>query len=299
MTLIWGIAGGAALLVAAALVVARNNRVEVIDPITLVIPMSEADMRDRDIAFEGIVNFRDVGGYLTEDGRRVRQGLLYRSGALHAVTENDLARLAEMGVKLICDLRSHEEIAAEPDRLPPTVRHLHMPLQSTDENLDRRSRFFALLFNRRKLAGMMPEFYRRVIIDQNARLYGSLLRQFADTANLPAVVHCTAGKDRTGVAAALLLTVLGVPEETIVADYALSNRFYRHFYEYGNRAVRSLARLGIRAEHIQPLLIAHPNTIRGTLAHIRERYGGVEPYLRNAAGLDEATLERLRAVFLE
>jgi protein-tyrosine phosphatase len=299
MMLIWGLAGGAALLVAAALVVARNNRVEVIDPVRLVIPMSEADLRERDVPLEGGVNFRDVGGYVTVDDRRVRRGLLYRSGALHAVTDNDLARLADMGIKLVCDLRSHEEVQDEPDRLPPNVRHQHMPLQSTDENLDRRNRLFALLFNRRKLAGMMPEFYRRVIIDQNARLYGSLLRQFADPANLPAVVHCTAGKDRTGVAAALLLTVLGVPEETVVADYALSNRHYRHFYEYGNRAVQSLARLGIRAEHIQPLLIAHPQTIRGTLAHIRERYGGIESYLREAAGLDEVTLARLRSTFLE
>lgn len=299
MMLMWFIAGGAALLVMAALVIARNNRVEVIDPAALVMPLSDAEMRGRDIALEGGVNFRDVGGYTTVDGRRVRRGMLYRSGALHAITERDLTRLTELGIKLVCDLRSHDEAQAEPDRLPPGVRHQHMPLISTDEHLDRRSRFFALLFNRRKLAGMMPEFYRRVIIDQNATLYGSLLRQFADSENLPAVVHCTAGKDRTGVAAALLLTLLGVPEETVVADYALSNRDYQHFYVYGNRAVQSLARLGIRAEHIQPLLIADPRTIRSALAHICERYGGIVPYLRGAAGLDDATLERLRAVFLE
>lgn len=287
--------GGAAALVRT--VIARRNQVEPIDPQSLIIRLGD-DLPERILELEGAVNFRDIGGYLTADGRRVRTGLVYRSGTLTHLTSTDLEKLSQLGIKLVCDLRSEEETQTEPDKLLDGIEYLHLPLDA-DTRAERRRRLRALLFNRRELVRMMPAFYTQVMIDRNAKLYGTILKRLADPANLPTVIHCTAGKDRTGVGAALLLSLLGVPEEVIIADYSLSNLYYDNFYRYGQQMVRRVAWLGIRAEAIQPLLIADPNNIRLTLAHIRDQHGGIENYLRTAAGLDDETIQKLRDNLLE
>lgn len=289
------LASGAAAL--AAVVIGRRNQVEPIDPESYIIRLDD-EMPERILKLEGAVNFRDAGGYKTADGHRVRKGLIYRSGALGNLSPADLEALSKLGIKLICDLRSREEIEAEPDKLAQGANYLHLPLDA-DTKEERRRRLRALLFNRRELTRMMPAFYTQVMIDRNATLYGNLLKRFADPANLPAVIHCTAGKDRTGVGIALLLTLLGVPEDVVVADYSLSNLYYDNFYRYGQQMVRRVAWLGIRAEDIQPMLVADPNNIKLALEHVREKHGGIENYLRTAAGMDADTLTKLRQNFLE
>ena len=137
---------------------------------------------------------------------------------------------------------------------------------------------------------MMPDMYTRTIIDGNAKLYGGLLRRLSEPDNLPTLIHCTAGKDRTGVAVALLLLLLGVPDEVVVADYSLSNLYFDTFFEYGKRVAHSLRWFGVRAEDLSPLFMANPETLRTTITHIRAKYGSVEGYLRDAAGLDDATM---------
>jgi protein-tyrosine phosphatase len=278
--------------------IAWRNRIEPVDPHSLIITPPD-DGQERFAPISGSVNFRDVGGYRTASGQWVRRGLVYRSGMLSRLTDADLDWLQGQQVKWVCDLRSQEEVNAEPDRVPPGAVYSNRPLTDPDENRERRRRLMALLFNRRNLNNMMPEYYQRVALEANAALYGDILRHLSDPQHLPAIIHCTAGKDRTGVGVALLLAVLGVPEETIVADYSLSNQFYNTFREYSSKAIAPLTKVGVKIDDIQPLLIAHPNTIRAALAHIRNRYGSVDRYLIDRAGLDEATLERLRATFLQ
>lgn len=290
-------AGG---LVLGGSIIARRNRLDPVDPLSLIIEPPDANLAERIIPLEGAFNFRDIGGYRSIGGKRVRKGLVYRSGGLNDLTDSDLAFMQRANIKLVCDLRSHEEVQAEPDRLPqnPAPHYVHMPL-NTDADHDRWERLFALFFNRRKLTSMMPEAYKRMMIDGNARLYGDILRRLSGNENLPAIIHCTAGKDRTGIAIALLLKWLGVPDDTIVADYSLSNRYFERFYEFGTRAVKSLNRLGVTGEHIKPLLIANPAAMRAALEHIDTKYGSIERYLRDAAGLDDSVLSRLRELLLE
>jgi protein-tyrosine phosphatase len=287
-------------LVVVGSIIARRNRLDPLDPLSLIIEPPDANLAERIIPLEGTFNFRDIGGYRTAAGKRVRKGLVYRSGELHSLTDSDLDFLHRAGIKLVCDLRSAEEIQAEPDRLPenPAPTYVHLPL-NTDADHDRWERLFALFFNRRKLAAMMPEAYKRMMIDGNARLYGDILRRLSEPENLPAIIHCTAGKDRTGIAVALLLKWLGVPDDTIIADYSLSNRYFERFYEHGARAVRSLNRLGITGEHIKPLLVANPEAMREALGHLDAQYGSIAGYLRDVAGLDDAALARLRERLLE
>ena len=284
-------------LAATVLIFRRSNRPIYPDPASLVIRLPE-DEADRILQVEGVANFRDGGGYKTEDGRRVRRGLVFRSGALVHLTDAGLQTLSELGIKLVCDLRGAEELVDEPDRLPtsPAPQYLHLPLTVQD---DRRQRLRALLFNPKAVAPMLPQMYTGTIIDGNARLYGDVLRHLSSADNLPALIHCTAGKDRTGVAIALLLLALGVPDEVVVADYSLSNLYYDNFFAYGKRMVEPLRWMGVRAEDLQPFLMADPATMRTAIAHIRAKYGLVEHYLRDAAGLDDMDIERLKANLLE
>lgn len=274
-----------------------RNQVERVDPQSLVIRLAD-DLPQRILDVEGVINFRDMGGYPTADGRRVRTGLVYRSGALGDVTEQGLATLQELDIKLICDLRSDPEQAAAPNKLPqnPTPVYVHLPLLAAE---NRRERLMALFFNRRKFTTMMPEMYTRVIIDGNAHLYGDILRRMANADNLPTLIHCTAGKDRTGVAAMLILSLLGVPDEIIIADYSLSNLSYDSFLKFGNLAMGSIAWTGVTAEDLQPLFVSHPDTLKTALAHIQRKYGSVASYLRSAAGVNDETQQKIRDNLLE
>jgi protein-tyrosine phosphatase len=265
-------------------------------PESLIIQPESESAGERILPFEAVANVRDVGGYRTDAGRRVRWGRVYRSGALSHATPADRERLAALDLRLVVDLRSAEEVADAPDHTLPGARALHLPLHDAQEKL---KRLRVLLFNPRQLARLVPDAYIRIMIEGNAPLFGSVLRELADSANLPVLIHCTAGKDRTGVATALLLRLLGVPEQTVIADYTLSNYYFEDFRRYTLRAVEPLRKLGVRQEDVTPLLLADPATLRATLDHINMTYGSVEAYLRQRAGIDDATIAALRANLLE
>ncbi|MEP6987484.1 MAG: tyrosine-protein phosphatase [Chloroflexota bacterium] len=275
----------------------RRNQFEHVDPQSLITRLPD-DLPGRIMDVDGVINFRDMGGYHTADGQRVRTGLLYRAGALGDITEKGMETLQALGIKLICDLRSEEEEVAAPDKLPqnPAPIYAHLPLLAED---NRRERVITLFFNRRKFTTMMPDMYTRVIIDGNAHLYGDILRRIANADNLPTLIHCTAGKDRTGVAAMLILSLLGVPEDVILADYSLSNLYYDSYLKFGTLAIGSIAWTGVKAEDLQPLFVSHPDTLKAAIAHIHRKYGSVENYLRSAAGVNDEIQQKIKINLLE
>lgn len=251
---------------------------------------------ERTLNINGAGNFRDIGGYPTQDGRRVRWGRVYRSGYLAELTPDGLAQVESLGVRLTCDLRSEQEVSMAPNRLPDGTRYLRLPVAARENRL---ARLYTLFVDRRRMLVAMPNTYRYLLIDGNPRLFGRVLTELADEANLPAVIHCSAGKDRTGLSVALLYLILGVPDEIIIADYSLSNQHYPFFRRMSEAMIDPIRRLRVTVDDITPLLTAHPDTLRATLAHIREKYGTVEAYLLGPAGMDAATLERLREIMLE
>ena len=115
---------------------------------------------------------------------------------------------------------------------------------------------------------------------------------------LPALIHCTAGKDRTGLVVALLLLTLGVTEETVLADYTLSNLFYDHFRKGIMADLKQVAPWGLSADDLQDLLLVKAKTLQGALVHLRENYGSLEAYLRNQAGVSDETIAQLRQNWL-
>lgn len=251
---------------------------------------------ERILPLASIANFRDIGGYRTTDGRHTRWGLLYRSGSLGQLSGDDEAYVARLGIRTICDVRSAEEVREEPDRLPSNKPvYVHQPIFAGDNT---RERLQALVFTPRKLNGMMLEAYTAHILEFNVEFFKDFFERISQPDNLPLLIHCTAGKDRTGVTIALLLLMLGVPEETVVADYSLSNHYYPHFHNIMEPVVQRIAWMGVSADDLKPLLTAHPDTMRGMLAYLKEHYGTAEAYLRQKVGLDGGVIDQLKAQFL-
>ncbi|MGC5010028.1 tyrosine-protein phosphatase [Streptosporangium sp. DT93] len=168
----------------------------------------------RHIEFARLHNFRDVGGYLTDEGLQVRWRRLYRSASLHLLSGDDLDRFDELGVRTVIDLRHPEEID----------RRGRAPHGPSYHNLSVEHRFWNVRDDYSPDAGLARFFtdrYLEVSRDGWAEL-ATALTVIADAGNAPVVVHCAAGKDRTGVLVALVLRLLGVPEEDVVTDYALT-----------------------------------------------------------------------------
>ncbi len=254
---------------------------------------------ERFLPLEGTVNFRDVGGYETENGRFVRWGHLYRGGILANLTDADQELLQAIGLRTVCDVRSAEEAARRPDRLDRLYNLTH--LQLSVETVDRFSvlrTLWVVLFQRHRLFEVLHNGYLEVVLEQNAHIVREIFCRLADPAILPALVHCTAGKDRTGILVALILTALGVPRATIVADYTLSNYFYDYFRESLKPDVQQLTRFGITIDDLWPFLVVDEATLTHTLEALDQRYGSVQNYLMERVGVETAVLDRLRANLL-
>ncbi|TVR22807.1 MAG: tyrosine-protein phosphatase [Anaerolineaceae bacterium] len=276
----------------------RKSRIAYPAAASLIVPLPDDahDGGERFLDVAHVVNFRDIGGYRTADGRTVRRGRVYRSGKLDVMNADGRATLGTMGVKLVCDLRSEKESEAAPYVLPADVARHALPVHMES---DHREQLRAILFNTAKLRNILSNAYREMIIDDNPSIFATIINYVADADNLPMLIHCTAGKDRTGVATALILSLLGVPEQTIIADYTLSNHHYDDYHAFTVNAIGRFRLLGIEADDLWPLLVAEADTMRAALDHIRTRYGSVESYVRDYAGVPQANIDALRANLLE
>lgn len=248
----------------------------------------------RVLPFQEVTNFRDIGGYRTEDGRFVRWGRVYRAGTLSEMTRWDQTYFQSLGVHSIVDLRSPSEFERRPHRLPNggAWQLVQRPIQSVDR-VSRLQSVWAALFRRHKLSDMMRHGYMHIIVEEHAHIIGELFQMMADAARLPLVVHCTAGKDRTGLVMALLLHVLGVPDDTILADYTLSNQFYDRFRQSVLPDVKPLLRFGVSIDELWPLLVVEESTLQDTFSLLRTRYGSIRAYLAQRAGVSEALIAQL------
>ena len=194
--------------------------------------------------------------------------------------------MAGLNVKTVCDFRSDEEREVHPNRLPannpPTVVHLGIRPKDGGKMRD-------LVLSGRARPEDVVAGYRAYVLDHAAQ-YADFFRQLADAGNYPLVFHCAAGKDRTGVAAALILTALGVPPETILADYLLTN----DVWEYRASVV------GTVPEELRATFVAARQDYLGAaLDAVYTAHGSVDACLRDALGLDDAARERLRGHLLE
>ena len=211
---------------------------------------------ERLLPLEGAQNFRDLGGYVTDDGRRVRWGMLYRSDDLADLTRDDLRYVSKLGINLVCDFRGAEERASEPSRLPemnpPDVANLDIADDRFDPNA------IETMIRARSVDGVdfgeMLVEGNRAFATRFSPQYASMFERIAVPENLPTLVHCSGGKDRTGFASAIVLRALGVPEETVFEDYLLTNVYTANKIERQLMLLRMYLLFRTRPEAIRPLL---------------------------------------------
>jgi len=252
---------------------------------------------DRRLPLSGAVNFRDLGGYLTADLRRVKRGLVFRSDHLSRLTTVDQQILRGLRFKMVCDLRTIHEQQKAPDLLPldGSIYLLSLPVQANGFDP-------AMTMDRLKAGDdawlsmdFFIELYRRYL-DDFGPVWGKVLGLAASPYNLPLVFHCTGGKDRTGICAALLLKALGVQDESILSDHDLSNKYNA---ERLQSIYAKFAALGIGPEKAAPYLQAQIEPLVAMFDHLKKTYGTIEDYLIMKAKLDRTTLMALQTGLLQ
>ena len=248
-------------------------------------PDSASSGLPRYLGLAGTYNLRDTGGYRTLDGRTTRWRTFLRSDSLHRVPLMARSTLFNYGVRTIIDLRRSDELQVAPNVFANSsdVVYHHVSLLA-DSLLER------------KVAPLsLPDVYR-MILEQRQEQLRQTLATLAAPGGFPAIVHCTAGKDRTGLIVALLLGLVGVPAATIVDDYALSSQYL--VGTYLEEARQRAARNGIPWEWFQHQVICPPEFMQTTLQYLDERYGGIVAYVRSI-GLSQEQCERLRHALVE
>nr|WP_156002964.1 tyrosine-protein phosphatase [Streptomonospora sp. PA3] len=247
-------------------------------------------------------NFRDLGGHATRGGGRVRPGVAYRSDALNRLDAADLRALQDLGVRQVIDLRTVFERENGADRLPEGADYVVLDVQgdhSTGADLVEVLTDPAraeTVFGDGGATRFMHEVNRILVSAEDARAgYAEMVRRLAAGAGAT-VVHCTAGKDRTGWAAALVLETLGVPREAVFADYLASNERLGPLRE----AMQGVCeRSGVDFELVRPMVECRNTYLEEAYAEVERVFGSFEDYVRDGLGLDRPTIDALRGRLLD
>jgi protein-tyrosine phosphatase len=258
----------------------------------------------RTLNLEGGCNFRDLGGYRTRDGRELKWGRVFRTGVLSYFTPNDQQQLNQLGVRFICDLRRADERAREQTRWPDTkTQHLSWDDGSAPPTISSIVTNHSHPYTAMGMHAAMLDLYRALPAWLAPRLR-DMFERIAQ-GDVPILVHCAAGKDRTGIAIALLLAVLDVPHATIIEDYLLTNdacdivQFIvkQHQAQFGVAAGQHP--LLMMPEDIRRVLFdAHVDYLQAALDQIASDHGDVPEYLRKEVGVDAAMRSRVQATLL-
>ncbi|WP_327399831.1 tyrosine-protein phosphatase [Streptomyces sp. NBC_01288] len=252
----------------------------------------------------GVRNFRDVGGLPTVDGRRVRHGVLFRSGHLAHATEEDSAFLDSLGLHTIFDFRNASDQKLEgPDVELPGVRNVNLPLSDPADG----SEFWKMvrdgeidqlrgILGGDKGANRMIASYRTIVTERTAE-HSQVLHGLAED-SVPALMHCAAGKDRAGLSIAVTLLALGVEREAIVTDYLESNAKHRR-YKVRRSGSSASAYSPEVMELLSPLFDARAEYLTAAFETVEETWGSVDAYLEQGLGITPEIRERLRERLLD
>ncbi|MGW6137440.1 tyrosine-protein phosphatase [Streptomyces sp. NPDC055144] len=252
----------------------------------------------------GVRNFRDVGGLPTVDGRRVKQGVLFRSGHLAHATDEDAAFLSSLGLHTIFDFRNAADQRLEgPDVTLPGVRNVNLPLTDPadgaefwqmvrDGNLDDLRAALA----EGQAANRMITSYRAIITERTAE-HSQVLHSLAED-SVPALMHCAAGKDRAGLSIAVTLLAVGVERDAIEADYLESNATHRRYKVHRSSASKDAMSPEVM-ELLSPLFDARATYLAAAFEQVAQTWGSTDRYLEEGLKLSPAQRERLRERLLD
>ncbi|MDT2596618.1 tyrosine-protein phosphatase [Enterococcus dongliensis] len=249
-------------------------------------------------------NIRELGGYQTQDGRKIAQRKLIRSAGIHQLDTQDKTYLSAYGVKKVVDFRTLEERAAKPDQEIAAAENIFLPIfppEETDTASAAPKKMIQRMQEGENVLQQMVTVYQHFVTDQHVR---GQYRKFFDLvldneeADRSLLFHCTAGKDRTGFAAVLLLTCLGVDDKVVMEDYLATNRYLKkvvqEMYQKAKRAGSSSeALIGIDA-----MMVAKELYLQTSLQQINEHYGTVEQFIHEGIGVSAQEIKDLQKIYL-
>tara|TARA_B100000989_G_C19475876_1_gene442870 strand:+ start:351 stop:1235 length:885 start_codon:yes stop_codon:yes gene_type:complete len=249
----------------------------------------------RKILLDGTSNTRELGGYKTKDGKSLKWGVLYRSDKLSELTDPDQKYLTQLGIKTVIDFRSEEEKQNEPDQVPSNLKYIEMPIEADGAI---RPKVEAIL------KGDLNEDVGAILVETNKEFisdFSGVFKSFIESLvenQEPTLFHCTAGKDRAGFAAALVLLAVGVPEEIVIEDYMKTNKYTEEtIQDYINKI--NLYSLGnVDAEILRPLLGVEERFIRAALDEIKLNYGNIESFIKDGLEIPDESIVELKNFLL-
>jgi protein-tyrosine phosphatase len=246
----------------------------------------------RGIKLEGAHNFRDLGGYPTKNGKQVKWGKIYRSADISKLTDADLTIMSDLNIKMVCDLRGDKEVEAAPDRLPVGTKLIRLPAGS--ENTGTANSYTKYMKSPDSADSLLRSFYGRT--DHLGKKYKPMFDELLELKPDHALMfHCAAGKDRTGVGAALILFALGVEEVSIYKDYEATNEFRK---DHNAEFIAKLKDQGISEKAAQSMMAAKSEYLKTTVDAITQKYGSMDNFLEKEMGLTTAKRAALQSKFL-
>ena len=278
--------------------------------------ISTSGLRQQFIPVNGIINARDLGGYIMQDGRRLRDGMLIRSAHLADASDEDLQYLSSIPVSKVIDFRKDIEMNGKTDRMVPGAEYIRLEIDASGKIVSQATEDEKRLFTGNKqfdvkkfmvMAAFNPmaqriaqQMYPNLTNDPECRKqFKQFFRLILDTANGAILYHCTQGKDRTGFASALILAALGADRDTIVADFDATNRVYE---EDVRQCCQNVLLMGGKENEIatvKSFLGANTDNFIKALESIDREFGSMEAYLKGPIGLTDQDILTLRERYLE
>jgi protein-tyrosine phosphatase len=263
-------------------------------------------MNNRFIPFNKVYNFRDIGGLPTKDGRITKRGMIYRSESLDNYTKADLETIKTIGIKTIIDLRTPWEKSKNDYHTfdKESVNRVNIPIYPMPDkkDLDMKKHMTEMLKKKDSEPNFevfMRENYQRMAFSHCEEIK-TIFQILSERSNLPAIIHCTAGKDRTGWISYLLQSICDVEEDSISEDYLMSNRFLlsnQHLKRQRLKiALLSFGRYSL--ETFKPILEARLDYLNSVSGEIKKRYSTAEKYLSDCCTISTDTIAKIRLLFI-
>lgn len=250
---------------------------------------------NRHIDIKGGYNIRDLGGYRTKDDLTIRWRKIFRSGLITHIPDKALEKTKDLRLKTICDFRAEDEQSANPDKWYnlDQIKKFSFPIGHGRPDM------FDWITDEELTEGDNHHLYKsnRSYVLSYADRYRAFFKVLLDEKNYPILFHCTAGKDRTGFAALLLLTALGVDQNTIIKDYLLTNVYLEEFAEMISKRIALEKKLD--PSKVKSIFLARESYIKGALDAIYDHHGSITNFLKNEIKIDEPEIKQLKSILLE
>lgn len=278
--------------------------------------ISSSEFKQQFIPVKGIVNARDLGGYIMQDGRRLRDGMLIRSAHLADATDADLKHLSSLPVAKVIDFRKDEEKKGKNDRMVPGAEYICLVIDASGNLVKQATEDEKRLFTGHKqfdikkfmimaafnsmAQRIAQQMYPNLFFDPDCQnQFIQFFRLILETENGAVLYHCTQGKDRTGIASAMILAALGASKETIIADFDATNRVYEKEVRRCCRNVRLMGGKEIEISTVKSFLGANTDNFIKALDSIDWEYGSIEAYLKGPIGLTDQDILTMKTRYLE